>query len=334
MTGAAPLLIALGVGLALQPVAIRVLRSRGVVDVPGARSSHTTATVRGGGVVLVASLLAGAAVRADGTALVLLAVVTLAAAVGLAEDLVGVAVVPRFALLCLAAAPLALLVPGPPARQLLAGGLAALFGLALVNATNFMDGINGISAATGAAAGTAYAVLAQAAGLEGVGAVALAVVGACVGFAPFNVPRAKVFLGDSGSYGLGAALGGLAVALVAAGVPVEAALAPLAVGLADTGSTLVRRYRAGEAWHLPHRTHVYQRLTDHGWSHGRVSSLVLVLVLVCSLLGSASFGSLPLRLTADLVLLGLLAGYLALPALLPAPPGRPGAHAAAAGFAT
>lgn len=312
-------LIALVAGLILQPLGVHVLRARRILDVPNARSSHGTPTVRGGGVAVVAALvlgalLAGAADSRDGQ--VVLVALVLCAAVGAAEDLHGVPVLRGLALLLLATAPLAALVPGPAAERIVAGGFAVLFGLAVVNATNFMDGINGISAAEGVVGGVTYAVLGHMAGLGAVAVVGAATASAFLSFAPDNVPLARAFLGDSGSYGLGAVLAGLAMVLVVHGVPPEAVLAPIAIYVADTGTTLLRRWRSGQPWHRPHRTHVYQRLTDLGLSYSAVSGLVLVFGTLSAVLGAASFNGAALRVPADLALAALVAGYLALPHLL------------------
>jgi UDP-GlcNAc:undecaprenyl-phosphate/decaprenyl-phosphate GlcNAc-1-phosphate transferase len=96
-------------------------------------------------------------------------------------------------------------------------------------------------------------------------------------------------------------------------------LAPLAVYLADTGWTLLRRVFRGEAWYRPHRTHVYQRLTDVGWSHQRVAvtaAATAAAVSVCALI--AAGGNPLLRVLIDLLTVGVLAGYLTSPALLAA----------------
>lgn len=306
--------LALAAAIALQPLVIAAMHRRGRLDVPSARSSHDVPTPRGGGIAVVLGLLAGAALlqRSSTLALLLLAVVA-AAAVGLAEDLHGVPVAPRFALLCFAALPVAVLAGR---EALLLAPLALVYVVAVVNAVNFMDGINGISAAQGVAGGLAYAVGGHLLDEPAITGLGLVLAAASLGFAPYNVPRARVFLGDVGSYGLGAALAGLSVATWLAGAPLEAAGAPLALYLADTGTTLLRRIRAGEAWHQPHRTHCYQRLTDAGWSHVRVSLLVLCLVATCSALGALTAVGPAARVLADLGILAVLAGYLLLPRLL------------------
>jgi UDP-N-acetylmuramyl pentapeptide phosphotransferase/UDP-N-acetylglucosamine-1-phosphate transferase len=192
--------------------------------------------------------------------------------------------------------------------------VAALWLAAYVNAFNFMDGINGISALTAVLAGGVYAVLGVLHGrpsLVGAGAVVAA---AATTFLPWNVIRPRIFMGDVGSYGLGGVIGGLAAYAALCGVPIEAAAAPLAVYLADTGWTLARRIATGQPWHHAHRTHVYQRLTDLGWSHLRVALTVVALgaavSLVC-LLGTR--GPTLARSSLDALAVALLIGYLMAP---------------------
>lgn len=306
--------VALVVSLAMQPLATSVLRRNGLLDAPSARSSHLVATPRGGGVVVVAAvLIAGLFHGRDGSSAAILLATALAATVGLVEDVVGVPLARRFLLLVVAVAPLALLPSLGHERAALAGAVALVYAVSLVNAVNFMDGINGISAAIGVAAGGAYTLMAPGHGGSTLAAVGASVVGASLGFAPYNVPRARVFLGDSGSYGLGAALAGLGIALWGNGLGIEAALAPLTVYLVDTATTLVRRVRGGEAWYLPHRTHVYQRLIDLGLSHAQVSGIVFVLSCSCAALGAVGLRGPVMRVLADLLIGVLLLSYLCLP---------------------
>nr|MDT0665727.1 hypothetical protein [Micromonospora sp. DSM 115978] len=185
---------------------------------------------------------------------------------------------------------------------------------AFVNAFNFMDGVNGISAVQAMVAAVAYAVLGalhDVAALTTAGAV---IAGAAAGFAPFNMPRARIFLGDVGSYSFGAALAVLAMITLLAGIAPEAALAPLVVYLADTGTTLLRRVRAGETWHKPHRSHVYQQLATAGWSHTAVSLTVGAHVAVLSVLGVGAAGSDPVgRIGTALMALAVVGSYRTLP---------------------
>jgi UDP-N-acetylmuramyl pentapeptide phosphotransferase/UDP-N-acetylglucosamine-1-phosphate transferase len=121
-----------------------------------------------------------------------------------------------------------------------------------------------------------------------------------------------------GSYGLGMALAVLAAyCVIRQHVPLETALAPLGLYLADTGWTLQRRIRAGERIFEAHRTHTYQQLCDVGWSHQRVTITTAAVSIALCVLGTASLsGHQTLRAAADLAALGLLAAYLRSPVLL------------------
>jgi UDP-GlcNAc:undecaprenyl-phosphate GlcNAc-1-phosphate transferase len=147
-------------------------------------------------------------------------------------------------------------------RHLCVGAATAGWMAGYVNAFNFMDGIDGISIAQVVVAGGAWSVLGAAHDVPELVGLAAVAGGAALGFAPFNLPAAVCFLGDVGSYGLGALLAAGAVVGLEARLPVEAVIGPLAVYLADTAATLVRRVRGGEAWYRPHRSHAYQRLVQ------------------------------------------------------------------------
>jgi UDP-N-acetylmuramyl pentapeptide phosphotransferase/UDP-N-acetylglucosamine-1-phosphate transferase len=132
------------------------------------------------------------------------------------------------------------------------------------------------------------------------------VAAAALTFLPWNAGRARIFLGDVGSYGLGGALGAMAAYAVLHGVAIEAALFPLALYLADTGWTLLRRIRAREPWYRAHRWHIYQRLTDAGFSHSQVAfgtAAVAIVLSVCGLLSLEN--GIVTRLAADVT--GVLA---------------------------
>lgn len=314
-------LLTFTVAVLLQPLVIRELTRRAVLDLPSDRSNHTVPIPRGGGIAVLAAVVAGVLVGGDPVALALLAGVLIAAGAGAVEDLRGLPIATRLLLTTVAAA--ALLV-GLVAHGLLsgvAGGLvlviAVPWSLAVVNATNFMDGINGISAATAIVAGSAYALLGGAVRSEPLVLLGSVVAAAGLGFAPYNMPRARVFLGDVGSYGIGAALAALSLLAVAEGLPVAAAVAPLALYLADTGATLLGRVRAGEPWRLPHKRHAYQRLVALGLPHTGVSALVAALTTVCAGLGAVTLLRSPTAsLLAGVALLAVLGTYLSAPRLL------------------
>jgi UDP-GlcNAc:undecaprenyl-phosphate/decaprenyl-phosphate GlcNAc-1-phosphate transferase len=107
-------------------------------------------------------------------------------------------------------------------------------------------------------------------------------------------------------------------------VPIEAVFAPQAVFLADASSTLARRIWRHEDWTETHRSHIYQRLNQLGWSHVQVTLALTLLMAIIAGLGAVSItASTLLRSCADLTLLALLVGYLASPRIF-----RPAALAA------
>lgn len=267
----------------LKPL-IALLGRRQVVDVPNSRSSHTEVIPRGGGIAVVIGLVAAFAVAQAPLSLWMVSVGVLAAALlGFVDDLRGLSPFLRLGLLMvLGLVMVAWLLrdtnlPGWLTSVTLAAGVIWLAGYA--NAFNFMDGINGISAVATTAAGAWYLLLGS--GINSsfleIGGAALG--GVAVGFLPWNAPRAKVFLGDVGSYSLGLFIAILALVALLEGVALMAAVVPLLAYLVDTTWTLLRRVWRGDAWYQAHREHVYQRLTDVGLSHLQATTVVAAAIV-------------------------------------------------------
>lgn len=306
------------------PSVLALLRHRQILDVPSARSSHTEATPRGGGICCLLGAIAALAVASPlalGSRLLLAIAATGFAALGFLDDVHHLPV--RIRLL------LQTVMAGATAAWLFhastdATPFAVVFGLATavwivayVNVFNFMDGINGLAAAAAAVSGVTFAIIGCARNDLTLGVGGAIAAGAAVGFVPWNFPRARFFLGDVGSYLFGVWLAVLAVVAIVQHVPFEAVLAPQAVFLADAGSTLAGRVWRGEDWTAAHRSHVYQRLNQLGWSHSLVTSLLTVLMVVIAALGALSLiGSTILRSIADSAAVALLVGYLASPLLV------------------
>lgn len=308
--------------LAAEPLMIALLRRLAVVDQPGSRSSHSVPTPRGGGAPIAVGLVVAAltAPGPDRARLSVAAAVGFFGLLGLLDDFRGLPATGRLLAQLTGAAVLAILLVSPTGLPV---GMRAVVAVAVtawlacfVNAFNFMDGVNGISGAHAVIGGMAYACLAAARqdGLDAATGLALAV--GAASFLPWNAFRARVFLGDVGSYAIGALLALLAARLLLLGVPAEAVAGPVALYLADVAWTLQRRIRHGERWLEAHRTHVYQRWCDAGWSHQEVTVLTAALTVLLSLLGLASLSGHPgVRVAADLAGAGALAAYLASPTL-------------------
>ena len=303
---------------AAEAVTIPLLRRAAIIDVPGHRSSHTVPTPRGGGLPVAAGLLVAAGLIGGAMAVVFACAVAAFGLLGFTEDLHGLTAGRRLILQGAGAVLVAMVLvsglDGSTARLVLLAVLGAAWIIAFVNAFNFMDGVNGISGAHALIAGVVFALLGwwQHDGfLVPAGA---AVAAGALAFLPWNAGQARVFLGDAGSYALGAALAVLAAYAVVRTIPPEAVLGPLVLYLADTAWTLQRRIRAGERWLEAHRTHIYQQWCDAGWSHQRVTMTAAAATVLLSLLGAASLtGNPALRTVADLAGMAVVAAYLRSP---------------------
>jgi len=263
---------------------------------PNARSSHRQPTPQGGGIAVIAAtevatvlgiLILGASFTAPLVTTFAAAVVI--ACVGAADDVYSLKVAPRLVLQALAvlAAIYALpddlrvisFLPLWLERLLLFAG-----GLWFVNLVNFMDGIDWMTVAEVVPMTAALVVLGCLGALASDAvAVALALCGAMLGFAYFNRPTARLFLGDVGSLPIGLLVGWLLVLLAGAGHFTAALLLPLYY-LADATLTLIRRWSNGERVWQAHRTHYYQRATDRGFSVTEVVARVFAVNLALAAL--------------------------------------------------
>lgn len=321
-----PTVVGLVAGLLL-PFAVRPLLHRwNLVDIPTARSSHSSPVFRGMGLATaLAAVLAYLVALIDGQiftdrsiALFVLFGMAASGALGWLEDYRGVSIKVRFGAQLLIGAIVTLgmtLMLGTSIFWIPLGVFAIA---AYINVVNFMDGINGISGLHGFAVGGAYSYAGWVNQMPWLLAGGAAVAAAYLAFLPWNVRTGKnVFLGDAGSYFLGGAIASMAVGAFLSGVYVEYILAPLLVYLVDTGTTLLRRIVRGEQWYKPHRTHAYQRLTDVGFSHLGSATLVTLTTFVVT---AVTIVALPFE-TQDavwsaLLVVLILALYVFLPTLL------------------
>ncbi|MCD9088832.1 glycosyltransferase family 4 protein [Stenotrophomonas sp. SY1] len=253
--------------------AIHYALRRQLFDLPGARRSHSVSTPRGGGIgIVVSQLFACGAVAllypGVSTVSLLFALgLLMVAGIGWWDDHRPLPALPRLGVHLLAALLLGFLVwqgTGSAAKA----AFCVVLAVSLINIWNFMDGINGLA--------TTQAILVGVgAGLLLPGPYALAgwlLAAGCLGFLPFNFPRARIFMGDVGS----GALGYLVAGVLALGLSVGDAALPLwlmlpAAFCIDAGFTLLSRIRKGERWMQPHTQHLYQRFVKRECSHSVVT---------------------------------------------------------------
>jgi len=247
---------------------------------PNARSSHRTPTPQGGGIAVVAATLAVVGVALMLTTVASSASVSLpivAAAIvvmtglGAIDDVRPLPVTPRLVLQAVVVFAMLYAIPEqmrviPALPWWLERCLLLIGGLWFVNLVNFMDGIDWMTVAEAVPLTATLAVIGFAGGLPAYAtALSLGLGGAMIGFAYFNRPAARIFLGDVGSLPIGLMLGFLLLLVAGAGHLIAALLAPFYY-LADATLTLLRRAARGEPILQAHRTHFYQRATDNGFT--------------------------------------------------------------------
>ena len=290
---------------------------------PNSRSSHRVATPQGGGLAVVAATLAvawlaiafspGAVHGEEGQFLALTAAAALLATVGAIDDIRSLPAALRLLLQCIAVG--GMLAAVPQESQLLpqvpwwierAGLLMG--GVWLVNLVNFMDGIDWMTVAEIVPVTGAIVVLGLCGAIEPLPAmVAAALLGAILGFAPFNKPVARLFLGDVGSLPIGLLLGWLLLRIAQSGHVAAAVILPLYY-MADATLTLAGRIARGDEFWRAHRTHFYQRATDNGFTTAGIVSRVfmvnlalLVLALLTVMAGNVLVSMLSITAAAAIV---------------------------------
>lgn len=240
---------------------------------PNARSSHKHPTPQGAGIAVIAATLVTAAVFAF-TMDAEISVNTLGATlfiaiVGAADDIKSLPVLTRLlaqtiavgAILSTASSHLRLY---PIYPLWIEQCVLLLAGIWFINLVNFMDGLDWMTVAEVVPIGGALVALGYLGHVPpAIALIAGALGGALLGFAPFNRPVAKVFLGDVGSLPIGLLLGWCLLELAYQGYLAAALLLPLYY-LADATVTMLRRLVTGDKIWTAHRCHFYQRAADNG----------------------------------------------------------------------
>ncbi|HIE38302.1 MAG TPA: undecaprenyl/decaprenyl-phosphate alpha-N-acetylglucosaminyl 1-phosphate transferase [Anaerolineales bacterium] len=315
----------------LAPLSARLGRRLGVVDRPGGRRIHKGEVSRLGGVALFLAFAATVGVAAwqglltvgykpdDFTRLKGLLIGGLVAFLfGLVDDrfdlspglqllfqftlsLVALATLlwlesftlPFFGYVALSAYPWGAWVYVP---------LTVLWVMGMMNTVNWLDGLDGLAAGVGAILCLVLAVHMHRVGQPSVALLPLALLGALVGFLPYNVAPSRVFLGSGGAFFLGYALSGLGLI---AGGRVATVLLVMGLPIVDVAWQIFDRVRHRRSPAQADRGHLHYRLLDLGLSQ---RTIVLVYWAFCGLFGllALSISSRLYKLIALLVLGGLV----------------------------
>lgn len=287
LRAASAALLGLAAAFALTPTVIALSWRIGAVDVPTDwRRMHAHSIPRGGGIaILLGFLLAAAGFGAgQGIAVALFGGGAGMLLVGLADDLLRLGAWSKL-----------LLQTGVTLFALLASGrfsglslsLAALWVLTLINAHNFIDGLDGLFSGCAAIESAGLALLCLLTGSrEALLAAALA--GACLGFRFFNRHPARVFAGDAGSECVGFLLGMLSLIVLPWETDVWGGLCALllfAYPLTDLCTAILRRILRGESPLRADRAHLHHRILATGLSHGDTVRVLLAFSLMLSACG-------------------------------------------------
>jgi UDP-N-acetylmuramyl pentapeptide phosphotransferase/UDP-N-acetylglucosamine-1-phosphate transferase len=312
-------LIASAVSSAVVTWAIRPLLLRHALARPNTRSSHRVPTPQGAGIAVIAATLvvAGAIMVWSGAPDLKVPVAMFAASlfiavVGFADDVKSIDVLPRLLLQAAAVGAIIFTSPGdlriaPVCPLWIERGLLLLAGLWFVNLVNFMDGLDLMTVAEVVPITAAMVILGISADFPGSATlVAAALCGAMLGFAPFNRPVAKIFLGDVGSLPIGLLLGWCLLQLALHGQFAAALLLPMYY-LFDATVTLLRRMARREPFWAAHRSHFYQRATDNGFSVWRVVREIFALNVVLAALAIGSVVAPSAAIGILLLLIGSIA---------------------------
>lgn len=323
MSEAPPLLavasFSFGVALLLTPIVRILARSTGYLDHPDERKPHPAPTPLLGGVAVAAAMICGPllATAATGASIprapagVLLGG-ALSLVLGLVDDRAPMR--PLGKLTGQVAAALCLVLWGTSRGFVTTHpALAALavFGVvALLNAINFLDAMDGIVSALVPVTGLGFVALALLHGADVDLALAWGAVGAAAGFLVYNAPPAKIFLGDAGSHLLGFVLAALALRALDDAVTwphIAAVLALLSYPLFDVVFVVVTRLAERRPIHVggvDHSTHRLGRICGR-WGTVGITSLA---ALVGAAAGTWLWGQ-ENGLTATLAVAGLGLGY-------------------------
>jgi UDP-N-acetylmuramyl pentapeptide phosphotransferase/UDP-N-acetylglucosamine-1-phosphate transferase len=246
----------------------------GVVDVPNERSSHTKDIPKGGGIGILAafvfsSIVINIPITFWASALIL-------SMVSFLGDRVELSV--KFRLLIQFICSFIFLINLFYSAQvhLLAWFLIIPFAVFIVgtsNFYNFMDGINGIAGITGVVGFLLLAFYGYVSGaVTNYIVLAIAIVVSCAGFLFFNIPKAKVFMGDIGSILLGFVFACIVVSFSRTLLEFIFLVGFLFPFYADELITMFVRVKNGDSLKLPHRKHIYQLLAnEYGIEHWKIS---------------------------------------------------------------
>ena len=309
------LLVALVVSFLMTPIVKTFAYKVGAIDVPkDARRMHKTPIPRLGGLAIfigfMVSILLFVEITAEMRSILLGAVIIVV--LGVVDDIMALPALLKFVVQIVAA-----LIPATHGVVILAALIAVLMGnridilsnpnifssdpywalgwlsipisviwiVGITNAVNLIDGLDGLANGVSAISATTVLVIALIGGQFQVAVVMAALVGACVGFMPYNMNPAKMFMGDTGATFLGYILATMSIqglfkfyAIISFAVP----FLILGLPIFDTAFAFIRRIAHGQSPMHADRSHIHHRLIDMGLNQKQA---VATLYVISAILG-------------------------------------------------
>ena len=296
------LLVALVVSFLMTPVVKTFAYKVGAIDVPkDARRMHKVPIPRLGGLAIfigfIVSILLFVKITPEMKSILLGAVIIVV--LGVVDDIMALPALLKFVVQIIAA-----LIPALSGVQIIAfsnpnifsdnlywvlGNLSipftVLWIVAITNSVNLIDGLDGLANGVSAISATTMLVIALVGGQSQVAIVLAALVGACVGFMPYNMNPAKMFMGDTGATFLGYILATMSIQGLFKYYAVISFVVPfliLGLPIFDTAFAFIRRIAHGQSPMHADRSHIPHRLIDTGPNQKQA---VATLYVISAILG-------------------------------------------------
>ena len=296
------LLVALAVSFLMTPVVKTFAYKVGAIDVPkDARRMHKVPIPRLGGLAIfigfMVSILLFSEITPELRSILLGAVIIVV--LGVVDDIMALPAMLKFVVQIVAA-----LIPATHGVTILAfsnpnifsdnlywvlGSLSipftVLWIVAITNSVNLIDGLDGLANGVSAISATTMLVIALVSDQSAVAVVLAALVGACVGFMPYNMNPAKMFMGDTGATFLGYILATMSIQGLFKYYAVISFVVPfliLGLPIFDTTFAFIRRIAHGQSPMHPDRSHIHHRLIDMGLNQKQA---VATLYVISAILG-------------------------------------------------
>lgn len=301
----------------------------GAIDVPkDARRMHKKPIPRLGGLAIYGGFLCSILIfgQLDETMLCVLLGAAIIVALGIFDDVLALGAKLKFVVQIVAAAipvcigdlQIGLFTNLNPLSDtpfvhlgILAVPVTIIWIVGITNAVNLIDGLDGLAVGVSSIAAITMLAVALLTGNMPIAITMAALAGACIGFMPYNLNPAKIFMGDTGSTFLGYMLATVSImglfkfyAVISFAVP----FLILGLPIFDTANAIIRRVAAGRSPMSPDRGHVHHKLIDMGFNQKQA---VAILYAISATLGLTavvltSFG----EVKAIVLLLAVLAAIL------------------------